>query len=278
MMTVTMKKVARRAGVSISTVSRVLTGHSNVREETSRKVRQTMEELGYTPNIIAQNLVTRSTRCICVLLPGTAEKWSSNLFFMELIRGIVLGAGRLSYDIQIGSGAGEQEELEAVSRLMKGGRADGAILLSGRKNSAVVDFLKQGGYPFVLVEDDRSAGSSGGRHSQAQADGVGRNQSQAQADGVGRNQSQAQADGVGRNQSQAQQVKFMSRVVDPASAGFTGNSPGAPLFDGLMDESISRMGSMASQMLIESIQRADKTPLPEGRFIKAAQFVLRYQS
>ncbi|QSF47888.1 LacI family DNA-binding transcriptional regulator [Paenibacillus tianjinensis] len=239
-MTVTMKKVARRAGVSISTVSRVLTGHSNVREETSRKVRQTMEELGYTPNIIAQNLVTRSTRCICVLLPGTAEKWSSNLFFMELIRGIVLGAGRLSYDIQIGSGAGEQEELEAVSRLMKGGRADGVILLASRMNSAEVNFLKQGSYPFVLVEDDRAA--------------------------------------FGRNQSQGQQVKFKSQVVDPASAGFTGCSQGGPLFDGLMDDCISRMGAMASLMLIESIQRPGKTPLPEGRFIKAAQFVLRNQS
>lgn len=157
-MAVTMKKVAHRAGVSISTVSRVLTGQPNVREETSRKVRQTMAELGYTPNIIAQNLVSRTTGCICVLLPGSAEKWSANLYLMELIRGIVLGAGRLGYDLQIGSGAGEQEELEAVSRLLKGGRADGAILLSSCTNSAVVDFLKQGGYPFVLVGEEGRSG------------------------------------------------------------------------------------------------------------------------
>lgn len=250
-MTVTMKKVARRAGVSISTVSRVLTGHLNVRAETSRKVRQTMEELGYTPNIIAQNLVSRTTRCICVLLPGTAEKWSSDLFFMELIRGIVLGAGRMGYDIQVGSAAGEQEELEVVSRLLKGGRADGAILLSGRKNSAVAGFLRQGGYPFVLVEDDRTA--------------------------FGLSHSQVYADGVGRNHSQGQQLNFTSQVIDPASTGFKGSSPGTPLFDFLMDDSISRMGSMASQMLIESIQKPDNAPLQEGRSIKAAQFVQIYK-
>lgn len=87
-MTVTMKKVARRSGVSVSTVSRVLSGHANVREETSRKVRQTMEELGYTPNIIAQNLVSRTTHCICVLLPDMAEIWPANLYFMEVIRGL----------------------------------------------------------------------------------------------------------------------------------------------------------------------------------------------
>ncbi|CAH1194992.1 HTH-type transcriptional repressor PurR [Paenibacillus auburnensis] len=243
-MTVTMKKVARRAGVSISTVSRVLTGHSNVREETSRRVRQTIEELGYTPNIIAQNLVSRTTRSICVLLPGTAEKWSSNLFFMELIRGIVLGARRMGYDIQVGSGAGEQEELEVVSRLLKGGRADGAILLSGRKNSEVTGFLRQGGYPFVLVEDDRTA--------------------------FGLSNNLVQADGAGRNRSQGQQLNFTSQAIDPAITGFTGSSPGTPLFDFLMDDSISRMGSMASQMLIESIQKPDKTPLREGRFINAS--------
>ncbi|CAM4245936.1 LacI family DNA-binding transcriptional regulator [Paenibacillus typhae] len=160
-MTVTMKKVARRAGVSVSTVSRVLAGHVNVRAETSRRVRETMEELGYTPNIIAQNLVSRTTRCICVLLPDTAEIWPANLYCMEVIRGIILGAGKLGYDIQLASGNGEREELEAVSRLLKGGRADGAILLSARRSSAVVDFLQQEGYPFVLVEDGpaKDAGS-----------------------------------------------------------------------------------------------------------------------
>lgn len=160
-MTVTMKKVARRAGVSVSTVSRVLSGHANVREETSRKVRQTMEELGYTPNIIAQNLVSRTTHCICVLLPDMAEIWPANLYFMEVIRGIVLGAGKLGYDIQLASGDGEQGELGSVSRLLKGGRADGAILLSARRSSSVVDFLRQEGYPFVLVEDGPAAGSGG---------------------------------------------------------------------------------------------------------------------
>lgn len=212
-MAVTMKKVAHRAGVSISTVSRVLTGQPNVREETSRKVRQTMAELGYTPNIIAQNLVSRTTGCICVLLPGSAEKWSANLYLMELIRGIVLGAGRLGYDLQIGSGAGEQEELEAVSRLLKGGRADGAILLSSCTNSAVVDFLKQGGYPFVLVGEERAS--------------------------------------FGADRC-PKQVNFKAG----SEGGSTGNAAGPPawpVFGGL-DEGVSRMGSMASQVLIEHIQ------------------------
>lgn len=137
-MTVTLKKVARRAGVSPSTVSRVLSGHPNVKEETSRKVKEIMEELGYTPNIIAQNLVLRSTNSICVLLPRPAEKLFSYLFSMECMSGIVAQASRLGFDILIASGANEQEELEVVSRPQgrAGRRCDCALFPQrGRRHS-----------------------------------------------------------------------------------------------------------------------------------------------
>ncbi|KAI7255978.1 hypothetical protein KC345_g11048, partial [Hortaea werneckii] len=146
-----MKKVARRAGVSISTVSRVCSGQPKVRDEVSRKVRQVMEELGYTPNMIAKSLVSKSSSCICILLPRPAEQVFASLLFMELIRGIVAEAGRLGYDILISSGTDEQEELEAVSGLLKGHRADGVILLSASREGAVMNYLKNSGYPFVLV-------------------------------------------------------------------------------------------------------------------------------
>ncbi|WP_379161653.1 LacI family DNA-binding transcriptional regulator [Paenibacillus sp. sgz5001063] len=150
-MTVTMKKVARRAGVSISTVSRVLSGHPHVREELSRKVRRTVKELGYTPNLVAKSLVTQSTRSICVLLPGPSARIFSNLYFMELIRGIAGGAGRLGFEVLLRSGETEQEELEAVSGLLKGGRVDGAVLLASRNNDAVIGYMQNSGYPFVLI-------------------------------------------------------------------------------------------------------------------------------
>lgn len=70
---------------------------------------------------------------------------------MELIRGIVTQSSRSGYDVLISSGANEKEELEAVSRLLKGRRVDGVILLYSRKDDAVIDFLQSGGYPFVLV-------------------------------------------------------------------------------------------------------------------------------
>ncbi|AIQ63271.1 HTH-type transcriptional regulator MalR [compost metagenome] len=150
-MTVTIKDVAKRAGVSPSTVSRVLSGHPRISVETSRKVKGIMEEMGYHPNIMAKSLVSKTTNSICIILPKPAEELFSNLFFMELIRGIVTQASRSGYDVLISSGANEKEELDAVSRLLKGRRVDGAILLYSRKDDAVIDFLQSNGYPCVLV-------------------------------------------------------------------------------------------------------------------------------
>ncbi|WP_052380379.1 LacI family DNA-binding transcriptional regulator [Paenibacillus camerounensis] len=310
-MTVTMKKVARRAGVSVSTVSRVLSGHANVREETSRRVRQTMEELDYTPNIIAQNLVSRTTHCICVLLPDTGEIWPANLYFMEVIRGIVLGAGKLGYDIQIASGDGKRGELEAVSRLLKGGRADGAILLSARRSSPVVSFLQQAGYPFVLVEDEPAAGSgsemaadqyetdegcagqtkagggtAGGESNSLAGDGwsvsVGKagwkiadSRSSSLVEkgrGEAGDGSKVEADLHETNAGSAGQTKAGGGSVDEGAGALAAAAVTIP---GIPDESVARIGVMASELLIGSIRRRHQQQSPGGNAGWVAQFVLR---
>ncbi|WP_178019918.1 substrate-binding domain-containing protein [uncultured Paenibacillus sp.] len=150
-MAVTIKDVAKKAGVSPSTVSRVLSNHPRISAETSRKVKLIMDQLGYHPNIMAKSLVSKTTNSICIMLPKSAEELFSNFFFMELIRGIVTQASRLGYDVLISSGANEKEEVESVSRLLNGRRVDGVILLYSRQNDPVIDFLHAGGHPFVLI-------------------------------------------------------------------------------------------------------------------------------
>ncbi|KUP21296.1 LacI family DNA-binding transcriptional regulator [Paenibacillus sp. DMB5] len=309
-MTVTMKKVARRAGVSVSTVSRVLAGHANVRAETSRRVRETMEELGYTPNIIAQNLVSRTTRCICVLLPDTAEIWPANLYCMEVIRGIVSGAGKLGYDIQLASGDGEREELQAVSRLLKGGRADGAILLSGRRSSTVVDYLQQEGYPFVLVEDEPTAGSGSEMAADLhETDAGSAGWTKVGGEGAGADRYSLVGDGGSASEVRpgwkAADNRSSSLVVNGGGEAGAGSEVAADLhgtdagiagqtevgreaaggegssrltaaaFPGMPDESVARMGAMASELLIGSIRRQHQQQSPGGDTSWMAQFVLR---
>ncbi|OAB45361.1 LacI family DNA-binding transcriptional regulator [Paenibacillus glacialis] len=150
-MSVTIKDVAKKAGVSPSTVSRVLSNHPRISRETSRKVKIILDEMGYHPNIMAQSLVSKTTNSICVILPKSAEELFLNSFFMELVRGIVTQANRSGYDVVLSSGGSEQEEIDVVSRLINGKRVDGAILLYSRKDDPVVEFLHSNNHPFVLI-------------------------------------------------------------------------------------------------------------------------------
>jgi DNA-binding LacI/PurR family transcriptional regulator len=75
--------VARRAGVSISTVSRVMHNHPNVSKEKREAVYRAIAELNYIPNALAQGLVTRSTYSIGVLIADI-----TNMFYAHLVKSI----------------------------------------------------------------------------------------------------------------------------------------------------------------------------------------------
>lgn len=158
-MAVTIKDVAKRAGVSPSTVSRVLSNHPRISRETSRKVKEIMEEMGYHSNVMARSLVSNKTNTLGMILPRPAEELFQNQFFAESIRGITTQASRNGYDLLMTAGHSEQGELEAVTRLVKGRRVDGIILLQSRRNDPIVHFLQSEEFPFVLIghyADDES--------------------------------------------------------------------------------------------------------------------------
>jgi DNA-binding LacI/PurR family transcriptional regulator len=150
-MAVTIIDVAKRAGVSPSTVSRVISGHSRISPATTKKVKEIMQEMGYHPNVMAKSLVSRTTQTLGIILPRPAEELFLNLFFSEVIRGIVTQSTRSGYDLMMTTGTSEREEVEAVTRLVKGRRVDGIILLYSRRSDPVIAFLEEQGFPFVLI-------------------------------------------------------------------------------------------------------------------------------
>ncbi|WP_281885260.1 LacI family DNA-binding transcriptional regulator [Paenibacillus sp. YYML68] len=150
-MHVTIVDVAKKAGVSPSTVSRVISGHPRISPATIRKVKEIMEELGYHPNVMAKSLVSKTTQTLGLLLPRSAEELFQNLFFSEVIRGVISQATRSSYDLMMTTGTTEREEVEAVTRLVRGRRVDGIILLYSRNADPVIAFLKEHSFPFVLI-------------------------------------------------------------------------------------------------------------------------------
>ncbi|WP_372662018.1 LacI family DNA-binding transcriptional regulator [Cohnella sp.] len=150
-MSVTIKDVAKKAGVSPSTVSRVIAEHPRISAETSKRVKEIMEELGYHPNMMAKSLVSKTTRTIGVILPRPAEELLLNFFFYELMRGVLAQLTRAGYDLLMAGGSNEREELDTVTRLVRGGRIDGLLLLYSRSSDPVISFLHEEKVPFVLI-------------------------------------------------------------------------------------------------------------------------------
>ncbi|MCT2536987.1 LacI family DNA-binding transcriptional regulator [Aquibacillus koreensis] len=150
-MAVTIKDVAKAAGVAPSTVSRVIADNSRISLDTKKRVRKAMKDLGYHPNINARNLVARSTQAIGVVMPSSTDKALQNPFFPEVLRGIGSVAHDLEYSLYVSTGGTEEEQFEEVKRMVFGHRVDGIILLYSRENDAVTEFLYEKKFPFVIV-------------------------------------------------------------------------------------------------------------------------------
>jgi len=121
---VTIRDVAREAGVSVATVSRALNGHANVAEPVRKQVEAVAQRLRYSPHGAARSLSSRSTQTIGVVLPDLHGE-----FFSELIRGIGAGARARRKHMLLSSYHGDPEQQAAALRAMRG-RVDGLLVMS----------------------------------------------------------------------------------------------------------------------------------------------------
>ncbi|MFC5924031.1 LacI family DNA-binding transcriptional regulator [Micromonospora vulcania] len=126
----TLEAVARRAGVSRATVSRVVNGSPKVAEEIQVRVRQVVEEMGYVPNQAARTLVTQRTDSIALVLTEQANRvFSDDQYFP----GIIFGVSQVLEDadkqlvlLMAHSDAGH----ERIERYATGGHVDGVLIAS----------------------------------------------------------------------------------------------------------------------------------------------------
>jgi LacI family transcriptional regulator len=144
-MGVTIKEVAREAGVSVATVSRALNNKGPVRAETGRRIREVASRLRYTPHGAARSLITRRTSTVGVLLPDMYGE-----FFSEVIRGVDQTARRHGYHLLVSSSHNDREEVEAAFRAMRG-RVDGLVVMTPDIDAATLEANLTTGLPVVLV-------------------------------------------------------------------------------------------------------------------------------
>lgn len=144
-MRATIKDVAKRAGVSIATVSRVFNDSPLVQEKTKATVREAARAFSYVPNPSARSLSTRRTETLGVLLPDLHGE-----FFSEVIRGMDQAARKHRYHLLVSSSHNNKSEIVAALEVMRG-RVDGLIIMSPHIDAQTLNTNLPSTLPVVLL-------------------------------------------------------------------------------------------------------------------------------
>lgn len=142
---VTIYEVAKKAGVAISTVSRVLNDSPNVSEETKEKVQKAIDELNFRPQVSARKLASKEPQILAVAVPSFTTP-----FFNELLKGIKDEIRKMDLDIILYN-TGSKDPEEAVINFFDRGTADALVLLSIDVSETVHKHLQSTHIPIVLV-------------------------------------------------------------------------------------------------------------------------------
>ncbi|MGW1024704.1 LacI family DNA-binding transcriptional regulator [Streptomyces sp. NPDC002577] len=148
--------VARVAGVSKATVSKVLNGRQDlsVRPETRQRVHEAAESLGYRPHSGARALAGASTHALALLVPALA-----NPTYVTIARGAYQRARELGYLSLLAEDFDGQEADESFNDLVQEGRVDGLLIASARPGHPLLDALSRSPVPHVFL--NRSVEGSG---------------------------------------------------------------------------------------------------------------------
>jgi LacI family transcriptional regulator len=155
-MKVTIADVAREAGVSSQTVSRVLNNKGEIRPETRSTVMTVIERLGYRPSSIARSLATNRTYTIGLSVPDIA-----NPFWPEIARGVEDAAWERGYHVFLCNTTETPEREQAVLQLLEDKRVDGVIVAGARLPDERLLPLLERHPATVLVNRQPSEGRAG---------------------------------------------------------------------------------------------------------------------
>lgn len=152
-MATSIKDVAKMAGVSIATVSRVLNDIDVVNEDTKEKVLNAIKELGYRPNIIARSLKTQRTKTIGILIPDISSQ-----FYPEIVRGAEDVANIYDYNVILCNSDFDVEKEKDYLRVLREKMVDGVIYMSSSLNNEILDLINELDLKTILVETKDSEG------------------------------------------------------------------------------------------------------------------------
>ena len=149
MKNVTLKDVAKAAGVSYATVSRALSGSSQIGSETRERVLKLCDEMGYTTNFVARSMVTKRTNLIGLVVPSV-----DNQFMSELAYHAEVSARSHGYNIMLCDSGPDLRQEKTVVKLLLGRQVDGILVVpqSSRSYESLKPYLDQ--TPTVFLSEN----------------------------------------------------------------------------------------------------------------------------
>src|SRR6266511_1372021 len=149
----TISDVAKRAGVSTMTVSRVINNSGYISQETRERVEQAIAELGYVPNALARYLRFKQTKTIALILTDI-----TNPFFTTVARGVEDAAREQGFSVMFcNTDESETEEIEYLNVLLQK-QVDGVLLVPACDSIESIAFLQSRSVPVVLLDRRLSHG------------------------------------------------------------------------------------------------------------------------
>jgi DNA-binding LacI/PurR family transcriptional regulator len=144
---ITIRDVAKRAGVGIGTVSRVLNDNPSVRDSTRQKVLAAIEELNFTPHSIARRLSLRKTLAIAVIVP-----FFTRPSYVERLRGVEYFLANTEYDLILYNVETTARRDACLRNVPRRERIDGLLLVSLSPHDTDANRFLQSGVPTVLID------------------------------------------------------------------------------------------------------------------------------
>ena len=146
----TIRQIAKLAGVSRSSVSRVINDHTNVSPELREQVQRVIAETGYHPDPIARSLSNRRSHIIGLVIPLAIRSLFEDPFFPRLMQGISQGCNSHDYTLSLFLFHSEEEERELYHRISHNRLLDGFIITATRTGDPLIPELLASEIPFVV--------------------------------------------------------------------------------------------------------------------------------
>ena len=147
----TLDEVAKQAGVSRSTVSRVVNNHPNVSATTRSRVEAAIEESSYRPYAVARSLATNKTNILGMVVPESVTKLFTDPYFPLVLRGATEACNRLGYHLILSLFTTSVDSRAMHDRVVRSGYLDGAIAANASLDDRLIPGLLEEEIPFIII-------------------------------------------------------------------------------------------------------------------------------